>query len=158
MTRKAASNPFEQMILDNICRYGWHSNSVGTALDASIFAYTVGFFHSYRHPELLVFGLTPESAHGLFTAAARMIARGRALDTSTPTEELLVARACIPVDVPRRFYAEFATSARWYYNGNRFPMYQVVWPSDDGLYPWNPKAPDAFVREQPVLGRYSTGA
>ena len=158
MTRKNACNALERIIIDNIRRYGWHSNSVGTALDTAIFAYTVGFYYSFGHPELLVFGMPPESAHGLFTAAWQMIERGRSLDTSTPTDELLIARSCIPVDVPRKYYAEFATSARWYYNGNRFPLYQVVYPSDEGLYPWHPKATDAFVRAQPVLGRYSAGA
>ena len=158
MTRNNAPNAFERIILDNIRRFGWHSNSVGMDLDTAIFAYTVGFFRSFRHPELLVFGLSPETSHGIFTAAAQLIARGHSLDTDTPNEELLAGRSCVAVDVPGKHYAEFATSACWYYDGSQFPMYQIVWPSDQGLYPWHPNATDAFIRAQPVLGQYSSGA
>ncbi len=157
MTRKNVNNPLEQLILDNIRRYGWHSTSVGCELDTAIFAYTVGLFRTFRHPELLVFGLSPESSHRIFSSAARLIACGRPLDTDAPNEELLPGRCCICVDVPARQYADIVRSACWYYNGNRFPLYQVVWPSDDGLYPWHPTAPDAFTRAQPVFGRRCKG-
>lgn len=40
----------------------------------------------------------------------------------------------------------------WYYMGDDFPMYQIVYPSKDGEFPWHPNATDAFRAFQPILG------
>jgi hypothetical protein len=42
--------------------------------------------------------------------------------------------------------------ARWYYRGHHFPLYQLIWPNNDGSYPWDADAPDSFKEWQPVLG------
>jgi len=41
--------------------------------------------------------------------------------------------------------------------GKLFPFDQIVWPNNDGLYPWDANAPDTFKHWQPVLGPAPTG-
>ena len=43
-------------------------------------------------------------------------------------------------------------TARWFYGGSDFPLYQLVWPSRDGYFPWNELASDYLKHLQPVLG------
>ena len=153
MIARKAKTELEQFIIDNIRRFGWHSNSVGMEFDTAIFAYTVGLFHTYNHPELIVFGLTPRSSHCIFTAAAKIIAGGEPLDLDAPNDKLLADHSCLLAKVPKGHNAELMTSACWFYGGNRFPAYQVIWPSDEGYYPWHPDAADPFTQAQPILGQ-----
>jgi hypothetical protein len=37
------------------------------------------------------------------------------------------------------------------------PLYQIIWPNNDGLYPWSPSATNAFKEWQPVLGEARKG-
>ncbi len=34
-----------------------------------------------------------------------------------------------------------------------FPLYQIIWPGNDGLYPWDTHAQKPFKQWQPLLGR-----
>jgi Domain of unknown function (DUF4262) len=42
--------------------------------------------------------------------------------------------------------------AVWYYRRRQFPLYQIVWPNNNGHYPSSPDATRAFSEWQPVLG------
>jgi Domain of unknown function (DUF4262) len=64
---------------------------------------------------------------------------------------------CCFVEVPERHYHDYVGFARWYDRGKPFPLYQIIWPSNDGHYPWSPHAPDSFKERQPVLGEAPTG-
>ncbi|MET0377655.1 MAG: DUF4262 domain-containing protein, partial [Spongiibacteraceae bacterium] len=46
---------------------------------------------------------------------------------------------------------------RWYYQGNDFPLHQIVWPSQTGLFPWHPEASAAFRKAQPVIAGGADG-
>jgi len=59
--------------------------------------------------------------------------------------------------VPSSQYYEHVGLCRWYYEGNGFPLYQVVWPSRSGFFPWHSRAPEAFRAAQPVLGQAASG-
>jgi Domain of unknown function (DUF4262) len=54
--------------------------------------------------------------------------------------------------VAQRYYHDYVGFARWYYRGKPFSLYQIIWPSNDGHYPWSPHAPESFKEWQPVLG------
>ena len=51
-----------------------------------------------------------------------------------------------------RYYSDYIGFALWYYRKHCFPLYQVVWPNNEGLYPWYENAPKAFKEWQPLLG------
>ena len=158
MPRTTATDSGEQKLLDDVAKFGWHCMKVFGDNDHEPFTYTIGFFESYGYPELLIYGLPGEVAHSVLTIAAKAAASGKPLNLGEPTEELLEGYACVFVPVPRAEYAEHVGFARWYYEGDDFPVQQIVWPSKDGLFPWHPKAPPAFRAKQPVLGQRESGA
>jgi len=59
--------------------------------------------------------------------------------------------ACVLVKVPETEYHEHVGFCRWYYEGNAFPLYQIVRPAWDGYFPWHAQASEAFRAAQPVL-------
>jgi hypothetical protein len=59
---------------------------------------------------------------------------------------------CYFIEVAERYYPDYVGFARWYYRRREFPLYQLIWPNNDGHYPWEEDAPRSFKEWQPVLG------
>lgn len=148
MTRTEASNDFEQQILNNIQQCGWHCNAVGAGESYPSFVYTVGVTHSFGHPELIVFGLAPATAHGILSKIIERLADENDSDSASADNDPWKF-----VSVPESDRAELALSAVWFYEGSDFPMTQVVWPCPDGHFPWDDEADEAFIESQPILGQ-----
>jgi len=158
MPHTTATDPGEQKLLDDVNKFGWHCVNVFGDSEHEPFSYTIGLFHTYGHPELLIYGLPREIARTVLNVAAEAAASGKAMDLNQPTDELLEGYACVFVPVPLVDYPEHVGFARWYYDGDNFPVQQVVWPSKTGLFPWHPEASVEFRAKQPVLGQQKRGA
>lgn len=152
MPRTEPSDSGDQKLLDNIAKYGWHCVHVMAEGDLPPFSYTVGLFHTLKHPELIIFGVPSESAHAILNIAVSAAQAGKALDFNKPTEDLLEGYPCVFVEVSRSQYREHFGYAIWYYEGEDFPAQQIVWPSRNGLFPWHSEASESFRARQPVLG------
>ncbi len=61
------------------------------------------------------------------------------------------------IDLTDRNYHDYVGFARWYYRRQHFPLYQIIWPSNDGHYPWSERALGSFKEWQPVLGTMPNG-
>lgn len=150
MVQTHATDDSERSVLDDISEYGWHCVGILPSKDTVQYAFTVGLYHTYGHPELIIFGLKPEIAHEILANAVAGLP-GRHLDLSKPTDELLERYSCCFAEVPKARYYEYVGFARWYYKGNDFPLYQIVWPSRDGHFPWHPEASEVFKSAQPLI-------
>ena len=153
-----AKNPYEESVLRNIKEYGWHFTHVYGDDDGPSFSYSVGLQSSHGHPEIILLGLPQESAHGLVSLIADRAANGNPIDLSRPSDEIIQGYPCLFVEVGRANRQEYALSNCWLYQGSDFSMYQLVWPSKEGLFPWHPDAPESFRLSQPVLGDVGCGA
>ncbi len=152
MTRPTPSTDYEQLVFDNIREHGWHCTSVGSGDGHPAFSYSIGLFQTYGHPEIVIFGLTSELANSVMWIVARAAERGAPLNLSKPCTGLLEDFSCHFVEVPKAAYENYVFSARWYYQGDEFPLYQIVWPNLDGLFPWSSGADATFLTMQPILG------
>lgn len=152
MPKTEAFNDYEQKLLDNIKVHGWQCTSVGAGDGSPPFSYTVGLFQSFGYPELMIVGLASKISHDILTIAARAAQKGTPLNLEEPTDVLVDGYSCVFVRVPESEYRIYVTSSSWYYESNSFPLYQIVWPSKDGHFPWHPLANENFRVAQPVIG------
>lgn len=157
MPRTQATDQGEQKVLDDIQKFGWHCMHVFGDEEHEPFSYTIGLFQTYGQPELLIYGLPREVAHAVLTIAAEAAAKDKPFDLNEPTYEFLEGYACVFVPVPLAEYPEHVGFARWYYEGDKFPVQQIVWPSKSRHFPWHANATDAFRSKQPVLGQHERG-
>lgn len=157
MVRKTCDDESDRKLIDDIATYGWHCVRIAAEENLPCFAFTVGVFHSYQHPEFIIFGLRSDIAHRVLTLAIDGMRSGAIFDLALPTDELLNGYPCVFIRVPEAEYFEHVGFGRWFYEGNDFPLYQIVWPSRAGLFPWHPDASEAFRAEQPVLGHRDAG-
>lgn len=157
MVRTVGEDKGEQKVIDDIATYGWHCVNILTEGELPAYSFTVGLFQSYGHPELIIFGLKSEIAHQILATAADAAKANTPLDLTQPTEALLDNYLCCFVRVPLTEYHDHVGYCRWYYQGDGFPLYQVVWPSRSGVFPWHPEATSEFRAIQPVISEAPGG-
>lgn len=151
MVRSIGEDRSEQKVIDDIAEFGWHCVHIQAEGSQVEYSFTVGLFQTYEHPELIVFGLPSKVSHRILTTAAEAAQSGTPLDLSKPNDELLNNYSCCFAEVPKAEYYEHVGYARWYYEGNHFPLHQIVWPSRSGHFPWHPLATADFKLSQPVI-------
>lgn len=152
MTFPHPNNAYEETVIRNVREHGWHVTHVIGDDDAPSFSYSVGLVVSYGYPEIILCGLPQEAAHGLIALIASRAADGEPMDPSTPSTVVIRDYPCVFVEVTRENREEYALSACWLYGSSDFPLYQLVWLSEQGVFPWHPDASESFRWSQPVLG------
>lgn len=152
MVRLAGEDASEQRVIDDIATHGWHGVQISGDEEGPGYAFTIGAYHSFGLPEFLIMGLPYATAMQILDLALDAARSGSIADFTQTTALLLKGHACAFVRVPQAQYRDYVGYARWYYEGNDFTLYQIVWPSRDGHFPWDTDAAAAYVAAQPLLG------
>lgn len=141
----------DAQIQADIATHGWHVIKVFEDEEGPGFAFTIGLYQRFRHPELIIFGLPLDTMHVMLNTAGAAVRAGRVYAAGQSSDDILQGYSCTFRPVPRSHYEAYLGSARWYYEGDAFPAMQLIWPDREHRYPW--AAPeDAWIRTaQPVL-------
>jgi hypothetical protein len=151
-----AMHPAEQQVHADVREYGWHVIHVGGA--GPEFAYTVGLYRTFGHPEVVVLGLPGGVAHRLLNAVGAEVRAGRAFAAGSASREILERFDVAFRPVPPEAHRGRLGWAVWFYDGPAFPALQVVYPDRDGRFPWEAGVADGLRAAQPVLADQSGGA
>ena len=146
-------SPPDRKLLDDVDEYGVHIVHVPEDDEGPGFSFTVGLWHNFEQPEVIVFGLPEPVAHELLNALADAADEGQKFLADQRHESLLVGYPVRFVAVPKAQFDEFLGSAVWAYGGDDFGCVQLVWPDKQGRWPWEPGVREGFAESQPVLGR-----
>jgi hypothetical protein len=147
----------ERKVLADVAEFGWHSLNVLEDDGHPPWTFTIGLYETWQHPELIIIGRSRATAHHILNTVATGLDDNHRLDLTRTTLELLPHTQCCFIEVAERYYHDYVGFARWFYRGKHFPLYQIIWPSNDGHYPWSPHAPDSFKEWQPLLGEALNG-
>lgn len=145
--------PAERQVLDDVETHGVHIVHVQDEDDSPGFSFTIGLWHSFEQPEVILFGLEQEVAQDLLNAIADEASEDRKYVDGSRHDDVLVGYPVRFLAVPKERYAEYLGTAVWAYEGMDFPCVQLVWPDKQGRWPWDPGVRDGFAEAQPVLGR-----
>jgi hypothetical protein len=126
--------PPEEKIVADIDRVGWHCMSVSDPGDPHEWSYTIGFYKTWNHAELIAFGLAPERAHTLLWNLADEIADGRAFSPNDRFECFEGGYEGVFLSVAPE-WLRFMGLAVWFYGGE-LPTLQCVWPDSEHRLPW----------------------
>jgi len=130
------SHPSSEVILHqcqhDIATYGWHCIAVGASPNFPPYAYTIGLYTTYHHPDLVIAGLMPKLSHEILQNVVALIKEGRRIMDGDERNDILSG-------VPVRF-RDAATSifplhvADAYYQTD-VSCLQVIWPDKEGFFP-----------------------
>jgi hypothetical protein len=141
----------EAQLLADIEQVGWHMITVAEDDEGPGWTYSIGFFHSYGHPEVVVFGLPNDVMQGIVDSIASLIKAGSHFADRDETDQVLSGYPCVFRTVQASHYAAHFGYAQWFYKSQPFPILQCVWPDTTGRYPWEAGCEAGIVRLQPAL-------
>src|SRR5437016_3632119 len=125
----------DRKLLGDIERVGWTVIGVLADEEGPGFSYSVGLFHTLGHPELLLMGLRPQTAHQLINSIGGMARDGERFEAGKRYEGIAAGFPLVFVEMERRYYKEYLGYAGWFYRGPDFPVLQCVWPDKQGVFP-----------------------
>ncbi len=147
-------------VLEHIQSHGWHVSGIfrSKGEPGPEWAFSVGLFHSFAHPEVIVFGLKLDICMSVVNEIGGQVKAGKHYGLSVEYGDILNdPYKCVFRPVQREHYHDFLGIARWFYEGNSFLTMQCFWPDKAGNFPWN-KECGSFVRDaQPLLFLPATG-
>ena len=144
----------EEFIRRSVEDPGWAIQLIpaGDREEEPAFAYTVGLYRSFRHPEIIVLGLDHSVMGRLLNICGDRIKAGETLPVDEAISEMLDN---YPIKLrPVRDHASYEEHlgyAIWFYNGPEFPVLQLVWPDKKGRFPGEKGAAKSVSKLQPLL-------
>ncbi len=122
----------------NIAEYGWHCLHVlpHEDEDAEPFSYTIGLAERFQHPEIAVFGLDDEVAHGVLAECVDLVRGGKVLPSDTPVSDILSGGYDVLFKpISKHHYAEYLGTAVRYFGHSDFDAVALLWPDECGRFP-----------------------
>lgn len=155
-TLPKAESAYDEQLLEDVTKIGWHYVHVQAEGRDPAFAFSLGFYANYGHPEIIVIGLKPQTAQQLMNIAAIRIAGAKSkYETYKPYDDIAQGMRVAFVPVAKRYLPEYFGYGRWFYQSRQgeFPALQMVWPDKQGRLPWEPGYDTRFSALQPLLDK-----
>lgn len=144
--------PDEMKILQDVAEQGVHVVHVPMDGDGPGYSFTIGLWHHYQQPEVVVFGLPDDVTIELLNVLADEADDGKRFRGGEKHSGLLVDYPVRFVDVPKDKVGDYLGAAQWAYEGADFPCVQLVWPDKQKRWPWDEGVREGFAASQPILG------
>jgi hypothetical protein len=137
-------------LLADVAQAGFHVVSGASNGGSPAFAFSVGLFRTFDHPEVAMFGLSAEALETALRLLGVRVHEGARFEPGDVAEGLLDGRAVTFRRIVPHHYGTHLGHALWYHGGARFPALQAVW-SQAGHFPWDRWFPSELRDAQPVL-------
>ncbi len=143
---------FERELLETVQEFGWQVTLIPEDEEGSAFAFSIGFFATLQHPEIILFGLQLETMHSLINHIGDKIKAGSRFNHGQVSTDILEGYEVMFVNVPKVQYPEYLGAAKWFYESDDFPVLQMIYPDRLHRFPWDENAHPKFLEQQPILG------
>jgi hypothetical protein len=142
----------EDLIAAGVDEHGWYVIKVDADDDGPGFAYTIGLYRTFEHPELICVGLRPDVMHAMLEGCVELIRSGQRLPVDTPFAGILDDHDVRLREVhAKETCDQHLGYAIWFHGGRAFPVLQLVWPDKQGVFPGEPDAHPGLATQQPLL-------
>ncbi|MGC4037010.1 MAG: DUF4262 domain-containing protein [Chitinophagaceae bacterium] len=148
----------EQLLVEtktNIAKYGLQVIMVSGSDYSPSFAYSIGLFETYKHPEIICFGLPNKLGHEIINDVAELIKNGETIKTYSNYSNIFRDSRAEFLPVDSRSVDDYFGAALNYYSEVNFPAVQLVWTDRNDKFPWEENFEKKFLHDQPLLDRNS---
>lgn len=148
--------PHAEKIEWMIDTHGWAMEPVAARTDTDPplagYVYTIGYPEAFGFPEVVVFGLTPATARGLFDMIADMLRGGTEIPVGTELVGLFDNDLrCVFAPIGDELMRELLATAVAWRKGAPFQAVQLLWPDRNGFLPHEPGFDRRMSMAQPVV-------
>jgi hypothetical protein len=141
-------------VLTDIREVGWHVTGVFAQKHETgpEWAFSIGLFHSFQHPEVILLGLPFESCMNVVSVVGTQVQAGVRYEPGNEYADILEEPyKCAFRDVDPSNYQEHVGFALWFYEDDPFPLLQCFWPDKSGCFPWDDACNENVRNAQPLL-------
>lgn len=117
------------------------------------FAYSIGLWQKFKHPEIICFGLTTRTLHVIINDVARLVKEGQAIQIDKIYNDVFENGRAEFLRVDDRNLSDYFGTAIDFYNSKDFPALQLVWTDRNDKFPWESGFEEEFIYKQPLLDR-----
>ena len=146
-----SSDPGDEKALADIDQYGCHILHILEHETGPRFSYSIGIEKTTNQPELVVTGLKQELAHWIINEYNNRVRGGERFEADKLYSGFLDHFDVMFRPVLKEYYEAYFGWARWLYEGDDFHVYQLIYPSTSGVWPWDPDASDDYTYFIPML-------
>ncbi len=151
--RQDDCNTADDKIIEDVKTIGWSVIMIEATEYLPSFAYTIGLWKNYAHPEIIIFGLTVKTLHAVLNTAGEEIKNGTRYTTETPYSDFFKEGNSQLISVEQRNIKDYFGYAIWFNKGLEFPILQLVWTDRNNKFPWQDGYEKELVYRQPLLDR-----
>ena len=141
----------DEDIAADVEQYGLSIVAVRAEENNPRFAYSVGLYQRFHHPEIILFGLNEDLACWILNELANQIEAGTSYAPDQEYEGLLEGYNCVFREVPKGCYSDYFGAALRFYQHADFPALQLIWPDKAGKWPWELEFNHYWLAQQPLL-------
>jgi len=148
-----AHNKTDRKIIHDVNKFGHHVVMIEATEYFPSFAYTVGLWKNYNHPEMIAFGLTVKTLHAILNIAGDNIKKGTIYQANKIYDDFFDGGNAQIIDVDQRNIKDYFGYAMWFNNHVEFSALQLVWTDRNDKFPWQESYEEEFEYRQPLLDR-----
>jgi hypothetical protein len=117
------------------------------------FSYSIGLWQTFKHPEIICFGLPSDLGHAIINDVAKIIKNGERIEVGKNYNNIFNDSRAEFLNVAPGNVSDYFKAAINYYSNNNFPALQLVWTDRNNLFPWEEGFEEVFTYKQPLLDR-----
>lgn len=117
------------------------------------FAYSIGLWAKFNHPEIICFGFSAQTLHTIINDVGDLVKSGQKIETNKTYDNIFENNKAEFVKVDNRNVSDYFGIAIDIYNSDSFPAIQLVWTDRKDRFPWEKGFEEEFIYKQPLLDR-----
>jgi hypothetical protein len=146
-----ADSTYMQWILTQVAATGWAVPGVPGDGGTPPWAYSVGLWASYGHPDIAIFGRPLTQLAAIAKTLCRRVADEDFLSAGDEIDDACASRLAIRDIHPSWRLTTLFYASDQFHGYIRPPMLQVAWADQDGNLPWEQRFEPALADSQPRL-------
>jgi hypothetical protein len=139
----------------NIEKFGLQVIMVNSTGYSPSFAYSIGLWETYKHPEIICFGLPNDLGHAIINDVAEIIKQGLTLKINENYPAIFKDGRAEFLKVDERNIENYFGVALEHCKDEKFDALQLVWTDRNDKFPWEENFEEEFIYKQPLLDRNS---
>jgi hypothetical protein len=143
----------DDKIIEDVNSVGWSVVMINATDYLPSFAYTIGLWKNYQHPEIIAFGLTVKTLHITLNIAGENIKEGKRYETGKVYPDFFTNGDAQLISVDSRSMPDYFGYAIWFNGGMAFQALELIWTDRNNKFPWEDGYEEEFQYKQPLLDR-----
>jgi hypothetical protein len=144
-------------LIKNVIERGCHIIAVEKEVGHPEFAYSIGLYLNYLHPEVILVEMDHATAGRVINRIATHLKNGNTLTCGTPYDGFHDSAPLMFRELRMADHTEELGFAVWFYCsrslGLTFPVYQAMWPDRSGRFPSDAQCDPKIAKAQTLKRR-----